>query len=74
MTSLAAQLPGTRCRVVHVQGTDPTSQRLMEMGLVHGTEVEVVKVAPLGDPMQITLLGYQLSIRKSEAGRVGVVR
>lgn len=74
MSSLASQLPGTRCRVVQVHGTDPTSQRLMEMGLVHGTEVEVVKVAPLGDPMQIRLLGYHLSIRKSEAGRVGIAR
>jgi len=44
----------------------------MEMGLVGGTEVEVVKLAPLGDPMQISVLGYHLSLRKTEARRVRV--
>jgi Fe2+ transport system protein FeoA len=42
------------------------------MGLVGGTEVEVVKLAPLGDPMQIVVLGYHLTLRKSEAERVRV--
>jgi ferrous iron transport protein A len=60
--------------VVTVSGTDPIAQRLMEMGLVSGTELQVVKLAPLGDPMQITVLGYQLTLRKSEAARVQVVR
>jgi ferrous iron transport protein A len=55
-----------------VTGSDATAQRLMEMGLVGGTEVEVVKLAPLGDPMQISVLGYHLSLRKTEARRVRV--
>ena len=72
MSTLANQAPGTRCRVLHVTGSDATAQRLMEMGLVGGTEVEVVKLAPLGDPMQISVLGYHLSLRKTEARRVRV--
>lgn len=72
MPTLASQPPGTRCRVLHVQGSDAIAQRLMEMGLVAGIEVLVVKLAPLGDPMQIDLMGYQLSLRGSEARRVRV--
>lgn len=74
MAPLADVPIGGRCRVVTVSGTDPIAQRLMEMGLVSGTELQVVKLAPLGDPMQITVLGYQLTLRKSEAARVQVVR
>jgi Fe2+ transport system protein FeoA len=58
--------------VVAVSGADPIAQRLMEMGLVEGTELQVVKLAPLGDPMQITVLGYHLTLRKTEAARVQV--
>jgi Fe2+ transport system protein FeoA len=72
MAYLASQIPGTKCRVQHVEGLDSIAQRLMEMGLVGGTEVEVIKLAPLGDPMQITVLGYQLSLRIAEARRVRV--
>jgi Fe2+ transport system protein FeoA len=74
MLSLASQAPGTKCRVREVHGDDAIAQRLMEMGLVSGTELEVVKLAPLGDPMQISVLGYRLSLRKSEARRVAVER
>jgi Fe2+ transport system protein FeoA len=74
MPPLADVPIGSKCRVVVVEGVDPIAQRLMEMGLVHGTELEVVKVAPLGDPMQITVLGYQLTLRKKEAARVKVTR
>lgn len=64
--------PGARCSVVRVHGTDAITQRLMEMGLIRGSEIRVVRFAPLGDPMQISLLGYHLSLRKSEAARVEV--
>ena len=70
MSSLATKPPGTKWRVLSVDGVDPIAQRLMEMGLVGGAEVEVVKLAPLGDPMQIGLLGYRLTLRKAEAHRV----
>ena len=64
--------PGGRCLVVQVQGSDPVSLRLMEMGLIGGTEIRVVRLAPLGDPMHVTLWGYHLSLRKNEAARVEV--
>ena len=73
MNSLAGKLPGTKWKVLAVDGADPIAQRLMEMGLVGGTELEVVRLAPLGDPMQITLLGYQLTLRGSEARRIRVM-
>jgi Fe2+ transport system protein FeoA len=72
MDSLAGKLPGTRWKVLAVDGADPIAQRLMEMGLVGGTELEVVRLAPLGDPMQISLLGYHLTLRGSEARRIRV--
>ena len=74
MSPLADVPIGSRCRVVSVEGVDSIAQRLMEMGLVQGTELRVVKLAPLGDPMQITVLGYQLTLRKTEAARVQVTR
>ena len=46
------------------------AQRLSEMGVVEGTEVRVVRVAPLGDPIEVELMGYLLSLRKAEAGAV----
>jgi Fe2+ transport system protein FeoA len=70
---LAGKEPGTKWKVLSVEGADPVAQRLMEMGLVGGTEIEVVRLAPLGDPMHISLLGYHLTIRSSEARRIRVV-
>lgn len=64
--------PRGRCRVARVTGGDGIAQRLMELGLIEGSEVEVVRLAPLGDPMELTLFGYRLSLRKSEAARVEV--
>jgi Fe2+ transport system protein FeoA len=72
MTTLAEQLPGTRWRVVEVHGHDALAQRLMEMGLIAGTDVTVIGHAPLGDPMHVALLGYELALRLSEARRVEV--
>ena len=74
MSPLAEVPIGSTCRVVAIDGIDPIAQRLMEMGLVRGAELEVVKLAPLGDPMQISVLGYQLTLRKAEAARVLVSR
>ena len=48
--------------------------RLLEMGILEGTEVQVVRLAPLGDPIEIKLRGYHLSIRKSEAEKIQVDR
>jgi DtxR family Mn-dependent transcriptional regulator len=58
---------GQRGTVVSVSGKGPVKQRLMDMGLVPGSQVEVVRVAPLGDPMELKLKSYNLSVRRNEA-------
>jgi ferrous iron transport protein A len=63
---------GGRGLVTALDGDDPLTQRLMEMGLLEGEEVEVVGVAPLGDPIEIRLRDYRLSLRRREAARVHV--
>ena len=63
----------TMARVASVDATDPHSLRLMEMGMVPGTPVRVVKVAPLGDPIQVCVRDYHLALRRSEARSITVV-
>ena len=63
---------GGQGKVRRIEGNDEISLRLMEMGLTPGTEVIVLGTAPLGDPIEIELRGYRLSVRKSEAARVVV--
>jgi ferrous iron transport protein A len=70
--SLDRLLPGQRGRIVSLAGQDVLAQRLMEMGVLEGTEVEVLAVAPLGDPVEVRLGDYRLSLRRSEAARVEV--
>ena len=66
-----AELPvGGRGRVLSIGGADEISLRLLEMGLTPGVEVCVVGTAPLGDPLELELRGYRLSVRRSEAARV----
>lgn len=61
-----------RVTVTGVRSNGLLSHRLMEMGLIEGTEVEVVRRAPLGDPLQVRLGDYELSLRSSEADLVEV--
>ncbi len=63
---------GDRGRIGAVQGNDALVQRLMEMGLFEGEELEVLGFAPLGDPIEIRLRDYRLSLRRYEAARVQV--
>jgi ferrous iron transport protein A len=63
---------GQRARVEALDGDDAVLQRLLEMGLLEGEEIEVVGFAPLGDPVEIRLRGYCLSLRRREAARVHV--
>jgi Fe2+ transport system protein FeoA len=65
---------GERCRVTALQGDDALVQRLLEMGLLEGEVVEVTNVAPLGDPLEIRLRDYRLSLRRREAARVAVAK
>jgi ferrous iron transport protein A len=61
---------GQSGRIASLSGSDALSQRLMEMGLFEGEPFEVIGFAPLGDPMEIRLRDYRLSLRKTEAARV----
>ena len=63
---------GSMANVVEVHGTGAVSKRLMEMGLVPGVRIRVVKTAPFGDPIEIRLRGYSLALRNSEAEAVEV--
>ena len=59
--------PGSTGRVLEVSGKNGTGRRMMAMGLTPGTEIRVDRVAPLGDPIEVTVRGYKLLIRKAEA-------
>jgi len=59
-------------RVVRVEGDDAIAHRLVDLGFWPGTEVELVRRAPLGDPIQLALRGFRLALRKAEARRVVV--
>lgn len=63
---------GETVKVVKLHGEGPVKRRIMDMGITKGTEVFVRKVAPLGDPMEVTVRGYELSLRKDEASSVEV--
>ncbi|HEV3447039.1 MAG TPA: FeoA family protein [Gemmataceae bacterium] len=70
MPSLDQLRIGQIGRIESVRGTDAIVQRLFEMGLLEGEQVQVLGFAPLGDPMEIRLNDYRLSLRRSEAARV----
>jgi ferrous iron transport protein A len=72
MPSLDQLKRGQRGVVTGVRGDDGIVQRLLEMGLLEGAEVEVLAFAPLGDPIEIRVSDYRLSLRRAEAGRVMV--
>jgi Fe2+ transport system protein FeoA len=65
---------GQVVQVVRIAGHSSFRRRLMELGLVPGTRVELVRVAPLGDPVELLVRGASLSIRKAEAGVIEVAR
>ena len=58
---------GETVTVIRLTGDGPVKRRIMDMGLTKGTEAYVRKVAPLGDPVEITVRGYELSLRKADA-------
>lgn len=73
-TWLSSLPVGARARVLDVRGDATLQRRLFELGLLPGVEVRLVRVAPLGDPLQIELLGYDLSVRKSDAALIQIER
>lgn len=72
MHTLADIRPGAKAVVLSLLGDGFILQRLLEMGLHDGAEIEVIRLAPLGDPMEIRVQGYHLSLRKAEAALVEV--
>jgi ferrous iron transport protein A len=64
--------PGETVRVAKIQGKGAVKRRIMEMGLTKGAEIFVRKIAPLGDPIEITIRGYELSLRKADAENIEV--
>lgn len=65
---------GQRARVVGVEGRGPICVRLLEMGFVPGVEVALVKRAPLGDPLELRLRGFHVSLRRAEARQIQIQR
>ena len=63
---------GERATIVRLHGEGALKRRIMDMGLTRGTQVYVRKVAPLGDPMELTVRGYELSVRKGDAELIEV--
>ena len=63
---------GRAMRIVRLNGEGPVRRRIMDMGLTQGAQVTIRKVAPLGDPIELTVRGYELSIRKDEAAKIEV--
>ena len=64
---------GVAARVVNVQGSCAIARRLMEMGIVPGAHIRVVRTAPLGDPIQVCLRNYHLALRRAEARAITVL-
>lgn len=63
---------GQTVKVTRLNGDGPVKRRIMDMGITKGVEVYVRKVAPLGDPVEITVRGYELSLRKADAEMIEV--
>ena len=63
---------GDTVKVVKLHGEGPIKRRIMDMGITKGVEIYVRKVAPLGDPMEVTVRGYELSIRKADAEMIEI--
>ena len=67
------QVPvGESAKVVRIHGEGAVKRRIMDMGITKGVEIYVRKVAPLGDPIEITVRGYELSLRKADAESIEV--
>ena len=72
MRSLTQIAVGQTATVKALNGDGPLRRRIMDMGLTRGTDVKVVKIAPLGDPIELSVRGYDLSIRRTEADKIMV--
>ena len=72
MKTLKETAVGETVKVVKLNGSGPVKRRIMDMGITKGVDVFVRKVAPLGDPVEVTVRGYELSLRKADAEMIEV--
>ena len=72
MKTLKDVAVGKNVKVAKLTGTGPVKRRIMDMGITKGVEIFVRKVAPLGDPVEVTVRGYELSLRKVDAEMIEV--
>lgn len=72
MQTLKETAPDSTVSVVKLHGEGATKRRIMDMGITKGTSVYVRKVAPFGDPVEVTVRGYELSLRKEDAAMIEV--
>ena len=72
MKTLKTAKVGETLKVLKLHGEGPVKRRIMDMGITKGVEIKVRKVAPLGDPIEITVRGYELSLRKEDAETIEV--
>ncbi|WP_346900246.1 ferrous iron transport protein A [Clostridium sp. UBA7503] len=70
MNTLKDVKPGHTVTVLKIQGEGAVKRRIMDMGVTKGSSIHLRKIAPLGDPIEITIRGYELSIRKSDAEKI----
>ena len=70
--TLREMKPGQSGKVISIGESGPLKRRIMDIGITPGVEVKVVKMAPLGDPVEIRIRGYELSLRREEAARIEV--
>lgn len=74
MPTLRDAKVGETLKVVRINGEGAVKRRIMDMGITRGVQVHIRKVAPLGDPVELTVRGYELSIRKADADMIEVER
>ena len=72
MKTLRQAKVGDTVRVVRLYGEGATKRRIMDMGITKGVEIHVRKVAPLGDPMELSVRGYELSVRRADAEMIEI--
>lgn len=72
MKTLKQTKIGETVKVVRLHGEGAVKRRIMDMGITRGVDVQVCKVAPLGDPVEVTVRGYELSLRKADAEMIEV--
>ena len=72
MKTLKEAKTGQKCTEIMLHGEGAVKRRIMDMGITRGVDLQIRKVAPLGDPIEVTVRGYELSIRKADADKIEI--